>query len=207
MAYGYNNLGSLIQNAWIEKQKGGHMQFLTIQGLMIAWLTMIISLVLDLFPSLTPLRRIKRVLFMIALPVSVVVTTIYWSLILFMPHMILQANPGTTPPTSSTEAPQLMRIPLKMDLALHAAPGVSLLADFMFFERKYDQQTALYAAPVLAALSGALYGTWVEYLAKFNGSFPYPFLTENPFEIRVAIYTGAVTLALVSFWIINSAHP
>ncbi|KZT26283.1 hypothetical protein NEOLEDRAFT_1162307 [Neolentinus lepideus HHB14362 ss-1] len=206
MAYGYSSLGSLVQNAWIERQKGGHTQFLTIQGLMIAWLTMTVSLVLDVVPSFTALRKVKRVLLMIALSVAVVVSSIYWTLVLFMPHMILQANPGTTPPTSSTEAPKLVRIPLRIDLALHAAPGISLLADFLLFEKKYSRNEASYAAPVLSALFGLGYGNWVEYLAKFNGSFPYPFLTENPLEIRVAIYCGAVTLALVSFWLINALH-
>lgn len=32
MAYGYNSLHDLPMNAWIETQKGGHFQFLTIQG-------------------------------------------------------------------------------------------------------------------------------------------------------------------------------
>lgn len=33
MAYGYNSLHNLPINGWIETQKGGHFQFLTIQGL------------------------------------------------------------------------------------------------------------------------------------------------------------------------------
>ncbi|TFK54970.1 hypothetical protein OE88DRAFT_1653557 [Heliocybe sulcata] len=206
MAWGYNNLGSLMQDAWIEKQKGGHSQFLTIQGLLMALLTMAVSLVLDLAPSFAVLRNVKRVLLMVSLPVAVVVSSIYWTLVLSMPHMILQANPGTTPPTSSSEAPQLMRIPLEMDLALHASPALSLLADFLLFEKKYGRNETVYVAPVLAALFGFFYANWVEYLAKFNGSFPYPFLTDNSFEIRVAIYSGAITLALVSFWLINSVH-
>jgi hypothetical protein len=41
----------------------------------------------------------------------------------------------------------------------------------------------------------------------FAPSVPYPFLTENPFEIRVLIYACAAFLALVSFWGINSVHP
>lgn len=36
---------------------------------------------------------------------------------------------------------------------------------------------------------------------------PYPFLTENPFEIRVGIYGGASILALLSFWLLNALHP
>jgi len=207
MAYGWLNLGNLVQDSWISKQKGGHMQFLTIQALMIACLTMVMSLILDLFPSITVLRQTKRAVFMIAMPMSVVVTSIYWTLLLWFPTLILQADPSKTVPTSSTEVPSLMRLPLRMDLALHAVPGVSLLLDFIFFERKYGEKEARYGATLMAALTGTVYGSLVEYFAKFNGSFPYPFLTENPFEIRVAIYFGATTFALVSFWIINALHP
>jgi hypothetical protein len=32
MAYGFNSLSGLAINAWIEGQKGGHYQFLTVQG-------------------------------------------------------------------------------------------------------------------------------------------------------------------------------
>lgn len=35
---------------------------------------------------------------------------------------------------------------------------------------------------------------------------PYPFLTDNPFEIRLAIYVGAGMLAFSSFWLINRVH-
>ena|ERR1700734_3787458 len=70
MAYGYNSLGSLAIDTWIKSQTGGHFQFLTIQGcvkhllveicplnlirfesLSVAWLTMVMSLAADLFPS------------------------------------------------------------------------------------------------------------------------------------------------------------
>ena len=40
--------------------------------------------------------------------------------------------------------------------------------------------------------------------ARNNNLFPYPFLTFNPFEIRVAIYAGATTLALLFFFLLNN---
>ena len=36
---------------------------------------------------------------------------------------------------------------------------------------------------------------------------PYPFLTQNPFNIRVAIYVGASTFAALAFMAINALHP
>jgi len=76
----------------------------------------------------------------------------------------------------------------------------------MFFESKYKRKESLYGAPVVASLAGVGYGSWVEYCASYNGSFPYPFLTENPLEIRLLIYAGATVLALLSFWIMNNVH-
>jgi len=201
MAYGFNSLHYLPINSFIESQKGGHFQYLTIQGLCVAWLTMVTSMAGDVFPSLTALRTIKRGLFMIAMPLAVVISTIYWTLMLFFPSLILQTDPSIA--SSTGEAPLLLRIPLRMDLALHATPALSLLADFVLFERKYTKKQALVGAPIVAGAATLWYSWWAEYCASFNGSFPYPFLTENPFEVRVYIYAGAGTLALVSFWAIN----
>ncbi|KDQ60734.1 hypothetical protein JAAARDRAFT_125221 [Jaapia argillacea MUCL 33604] len=205
MAYGWNNLENLVQDTWIREQKGGHMQFLTIQGLVVAWLTMVFSLAADLFPHIRAARIIKRALFMIAMPLSVVVTSIYWSLLFFAPHLLLQGEPGE--PSSSSKVPEVIRLPLQMDLALHAVPAVSLLVDFFLFEHRYARTEAQYGASLVAAISGLWYAAWVEYCAAHNGSFPYPFLTDNPFPIRVAIYVGATFLALVSFWVINAIRP
>jgi hypothetical protein len=68
MAYGYTSLSGLAISTWIEKQRGGHFQFLTVQGrvqspqnfhqtygisrLVVAWLTAIVSLADELGVSL-----------------------------------------------------------------------------------------------------------------------------------------------------------
>jgi len=202
MAYGYNSLGTLDMDRWIKTQKGGHYQFLTIQGLAVAWLTMVLSLTGDLFPSFIVIKRVKRALLMVALPLAAVISSIYWTLILFLPELILQKDPNIEP--SSPAA--MYFIPVHIDMSLHAAPGLTLLADFIFLEEKFSKNEAQFVAPTIVILSSIWYGTWVEYCASFNGNFPYPFLTENPFEIRIGIYTGAATIALLSFWIINSLH-
>ncbi|OCH95044.1 hypothetical protein OBBRIDRAFT_788778 [Obba rivulosa] len=207
MTYGFASLGTLPADEWIRRQKGGHFQFLTIQGLVVALLTMAVALAADFLPSLNALKFLKRTLFMIAMPLAVVISSIYWTLLTVMPHLILRPDLGPTTPTSSATVPALQRIPLKMDLALHAAPAISLLVDFLLFERKYPRLQARYGAIVVTAIAGIWYACWVEYCAQYNGVFPYPFLTHNPFNIRVAIYAGASGLALVSFWMLNTLHP
>ncbi|KZT11269.1 uncharacterized protein LAESUDRAFT_671055 [Laetiporus sulphureus 93-53] len=211
MAYGYLNLKNVPFNAVIETQKGGHGQFLTIIGLFMAIGTMVLGFTTDLFPSFRAMRKLKRIALMIALPVAVVVTSIYWSLLLLLPEMILRPmvageapHPDASVPSSSEKA--LIHIPLNVDLALHASPAIFLLVDFYLVERKYTRTQAVFGGTVLCAIAGAAYGSWVEYCAKSNDSFPYPFLTENPFDVRVYIYAGASTFALLTFWMLNAVH-
>jgi len=140
---------------------------------------------------------------MTALPLAVVISSIYWTLILLLPELIAQRDPNTE---SSSSPPAMYFIPIHIDLSLHLVPGLALLTDFIFLEQKFSESEARYGAPMIVVLATIWYSSWVEYCASFNSSFPYPFLTENPFEIRIGIYIGAATLALVSFWTINALH-
>lgn len=63
-----------------------------------------------------------------------------------------------------------MRLPLKHDLALHAAPGITLFLDFILFEMKYSHTAASKGAPLAATLFCVWYSSWVEYCASFNGA-------------------------------------
>lgn len=179
---------------WIRSQYGGHFQNLTIQGLILAWLTMLTGLIIEMFPSSSTLRALKRHLFLIAMPLAVVISLIYWTLILLLPSLIVQSDD--------------LRLPLSIDLALHASPASALLVDFFIFDTKYEEREFKYRVPFAATVFAAWYGLWVEHCAENNnGIFPYPFLTENPLEIRVVIYVVAALVAIMSFRLINSFHP
>ncbi|KAG1905975.1 FAR-17a/AIG1-like protein [Suillus fuscotomentosus] len=200
MTYGFISLRMLPMDGWIRAQKGGHFQFLTIQGLATAWLTMVLSLGCDLLPSLTTLRTAKRASLMIALPLTFVISAVYWSLLLFFPSLILQRQlPGLSEPSSS--------IPFNIDFSLHLAPVITLLVDFIFFEKKYTKKQAQIGSPLVVLACGAWYSWWVEYCASYNHTFPYPFLTENPFNIRVGIYAFVSFLAWSCFRLMNALHP
>ncbi|KAH8106738.1 FAR-17a/AIG1-like protein [Cristinia sonorae] len=205
MAYGYMGLHTLPIHSFIVNQKGGHFQFLTIQGLLVAFVTMVLSMLADLVPVLSLIKRAKRAVFMIAMPLAVVISTIYWTLLLAFPHLILRPDmEGESEPSSSSKASQFARIPVQMDLALHAVPAISLLLDFFLLERKYTNKQAIYGGFFVAAASGLWYAWWVEECAKFNGIFPYPFLTFSPFHIRVVIYSVATAFAYVCFLTLNA---
>ncbi|QRW00400.1 FAR-17a/AIG1-like protein [Ceratobasidium sp. AG-Ba] len=198
MAYGFMSLGTIVSDQWIRDQFGGHWQFLTILGLGAAWITMGLSLLGDLFPYARGLNSAKRSLLMISLPVAIVVSSIYWTLMLGFPHLILPPAEVTgepTEPSSSSEAPKFYRIPLKMDMALHAAPAISLVLDFYLLERKYTTRQLKRTAPLLAIVTAISYSLWAEYCASINGAFPYPFLTISPPHIRAVIYFMATLLS------------
>ncbi|KAF9532287.1 FAR-17a/AIG1-like protein [Crepidotus variabilis] len=208
MHNGYNSLGGLEIDKFIQKQYGGHLQYLTIQGLAFAWFAMTLSLAHDSFPSLPFLRNLKRYVMIIAMPLSVVISSIYWTLIVYFPTLIVQgAKEAPGEPNSSADTVASFRIPLKVDLLLHALPAVSLILDFFFFEKKYTNKESKIAVPLTAVLYGIGYGVWIEHCANHNdGVFPYPFLTENNLYGRIGIYAGAAAIAVGSFRILNALH-
>lgn len=214
---------------------------------------MVLSLASDFSPSPQRslfsliLKKAKRAFFLVALPVrtltrgvnpfqltplfqlSVVVTSIYWTLILLFPSLILQAAPAPAVASSSSETPTpaLARIPLSLDLALHFAPAFSFLLDFFLFEKSYDPLAAGLGAATMSTAFGVWYAVWVEYCASYNGtcafyfillasnlyidnsffnSVPYPFLTLNPLPVRIVIYIIVTTIAFLSFRFINTLH-
>ncbi|KAF9780720.1 FAR-17a/AIG1-like protein [Thelephora terrestris] len=199
MYWGFSTVDGGPVGEWMRSNKGQHSQFLTIQGLVVAWLTMVASLMVDIFPSNITLTGAKRWLLMISMPLEVTVSSIYWSLIILFPHLIMPAIP------ESSAAAAFLKLPLKVDLALHALPGIALAFDFFFFEKRYTKFQAARVAPLTAVLFGVWYVSWVEYCASHNERFPYPFL-DSPYYIRAFIYVGAVLQAILSFRVLNSLH-
>lgn len=103
-----------------------------------------------------------------------VISSIYWTLLLLFPVLIIQpSQPGSSPPSSSAEL-GLVRIPLWIDLALHAMPALALVVDFMLFEVKYSRKAVVLNAPIATSLFAVWYSCWVEHCAKINGTCTFP---------------------------------
>ncbi|KAK0484606.1 FAR-17a/AIG1-like protein [Armillaria novae-zelandiae] len=205
MAWAHSQLGNSPIDPIVETQYGGHYQFLTILGLVASLCTMGVALLVDLFPSIPALRSLKRAMLMVCMPVEAVIVSVYWTLLLLFPSLILQKYVPSEL-TSSQDALPLARIPLPLDLAMHVVPGLSLVLDFLVFEKKYSQELVKLAVPVVLTCGG-MYSSWAERNAKLNdGIFPYPFLTENPFETRLSIYIGACVIGYVYFRVLNALH-
>lgn len=133
-----------------------------------SWLTFACALAFDLVP-LQLLSRAKTTLAVLVVPIEGLVSVLYWSLMLVDPALL---NPATAP----GEEP--FRIPLKLDIALHALPALFLWTDFLAFSPPFPQQ----ARPaVIATTATAAYCAWMEYCAQGNGgTYPYPMLSALP---------------------------
>ena len=88
------------------------------------------------------------------------------------PHLILlhQITAAEVPQAQvSTKISPFARIPLSVDLALHATPSLAMLADFFLFESKYKWKDVQVGAPITTAAFALWYGFWVEHCGKING--------------------------------------
>ncbi|KAF8518421.1 FAR-17a/AIG1-like protein [Hysterangium stoloniferum] len=208
MFWAFKQLDTVPMDERIKVGRGGHWQFLTIQCLAIAGLTMVLGALADLFPSVSGIRKHQRKLLMVSLPLAVIVSMIYWSLILFAPSLILPPAPDfDSVLSSSSAASPLARVPLPLDIALHASPLITLLLEFILYQEPYSSYDVSYTAPVLIIVAGIWYGSFVEYCASYNKSFPYPFLTNNILGVRIIIYSCATLLALLTSRAVNALHP
>jgi len=101
---------------------------------------------------------------------NVAISLIYWTLKLLLPAQILQKSwalvDASSPSNAMIEA--LVYIPLEMDLALHAAPAISLTLDFFLFEGKYNRQATHLLAPLLALSYTVWYSWWAERCGAMN---------------------------------------
>ncbi|KAG6333414.1 hypothetical protein ID866_5676 [Astraeus odoratus] len=211
MAYAWSRIGTLPFDDMISQQKGGHLQYLTIQALVGAWGYMGLCLIWDLFPPVRLVQSVwvvKRMLLMVVLPLAFVVTSIYWSLYIFFPSLILRPEVSVVgEPTTANVTPKLVRPPFHVDVAMHISPFATLLIEFLAFERKFSHVHLNTFAPLAMLFYGVSYACWVEYCAAHNGVFPYPFLTLNPLNGRVVVYACVTTLAFGSLRLLNLLHP
>ncbi|WVF72337.1 hypothetical protein IAT40_007150 [Kwoniella sp. CBS 6097] len=221
MLQGWISLQGVEMKKFMEAQYGdanmkffgisflGSFQYLTILGLFGSIAAMLLSGLCDYFPGINVFKSIKRIFLLVSLPVELVISSIYWSIILLAPHLMLPPKPNmasSPEPSSSGMEDGLFRIPLWMDMSMHLAPAVALIIDFFFLEKKFRPPASTIGAFILAATFGASYGVWVEHCASINGAFPYPFLTIMDLPGRVATYVGSTIGAYLVFRGLNAIH-
>ena len=104
---------------------------------------------------------------LVAAPLAIVVTALYWPMVLFAPSLMSSAE-MTTEDGKPAPFSVMFPLPLDIDLGLHAAPLAILLIDWLAFGHQYSKRESATFAPVAAVATGIAYGTWVEWCASAN---------------------------------------
>ena len=134
--------------------------------------TFFVGLVAD--ASSSPLIfRVKTVLSTSSLPLSTLITTLYWSLRAVDPDLVVP--------------PDLM-LPLTADLGFHLAPTLFLLTDFLFLSPPWT--ITVVPSVVLSSSIALTYWIWIERCFGRNGFYPYPLFALLDTTQRVGLFVG-----------------
>lgn len=135
----------------ISESYGWHMQFLTIIALTLSFIVFIIAAVADVTRS-TTLFRVKNALAVVATPLDVVVTILYFGISAIDPTLVV---------------PPEYKIPMAVDLGFHFLPGLLLVFDYLMLSPPWTV-----GAPVVMGLTTAIgfsYWYWIELCYSKNG--------------------------------------
>lgn len=145
----------------ISVSYGSHFQFLTILGLTAALLSFVFGLLSDLTLSPT-LFQGKNAIAVVATPVEVVVSILYWGIHIIDPQLLFQED---------------MQLPLLTDLGFHFAPAVFLTADLILFSPPWT--IPAYGVMLLSTGLAFGYWYWVELCFSINGWYVNVMLRNN----------------------------
>ncbi|KAM0788471.1 hypothetical protein ACM66B_001604 [Microbotryomycetes sp. NB124-2] len=176
--------------AYMDTQYGGQWSFLTVLSLAVSTMTFTSAVLKDFLPSFKLFDTLKTGLSVLAVPVEGLVSVLYWSMQFYDPRLL--TPPGT-----------MFRIPLFLDISIHALPALFLWIDFLAFSPRMSKRVN----PLLISAVGALaYTTWMEYAAKQNKHFPYPFLDHMAPLARSIFYLCMIPVLLGLFRCANGIH-
>lgn len=175
----------------IELQFGSHYQFLTVLGLWFSRLTTLFALSSDISPTSKGMHRFKTMLMALTMPAEVLISLLYWPILLFDPSLLIPPRKVMDPNNPAQFIMETVRLPLLDDLSFHAAPAIFLVLDYLIFEPTFPKD--IHPAAV-SALSTAAYGIWVEICASKNGNYPYPLLQILSNAQRCGLYAVCAIL-------------
>lgn len=168
--------------------KGGHIQFLTNISYVATFIYFWVSVVYHLSQSPT-IGSIKKYFSAVAVCLECIVATVYWSLRLFAPELIVQKN---------------QVVPLDVDLLIHAMPIAFLLIDYFYFCERW--QINNFVALLIMSTLTAAYWFWLQNLIGLDGVYPYPFLNV-PVPQRAVIFAAVGGVAYIFFLACKYLHP
>jgi FAR-17a/AIG1-like protein len=159
---------------------GWHFQYLTIIGLTLSTLTFTLGSLSDI--TLSPrLFLLKNMLSITSAPLSVLISTLYWSLWLIDPALVV---------------PPELELPLLPDLSFHAFPSILLVVDLLFLSPPWTV-TVLPATGISGVIAFA-YWFWIEVCYASNGFYPYPLFELLSTPQRIGLFSLSAGLMVGS---------
>lgn len=116
-----------ITGSAITKQFGGHYQFLTNISLFLTFVTLLLSLSHTLSPSLPFTRELKTLASIMTMPMEVLVSILYWTVLAIDPKLLIPQKRVDDPLNPGQFVMETIRLPLMVDLSMHAFPAILLL--------------------------------------------------------------------------------
>ena len=168
---------------------GGHYQFLTNIALLLSTIYSFVNILYHQ-TSINGIKPLKIHMSAICLSLNVVVSLVYWSLKLFIPHLIMAEKDGG--------------IPLLLDIQIHMIPLLTVAIDYFCFMERWNVPF-LRAYAIVASLT-TLYWFWLEYLITDGASYPYPFLNVEK-NLRIIIFIIVSFIAFSAFVVGKLLHP
>lgn len=182
----YTALAALLvkDDSIISRSYSGHLQFLTVLGLCVTFVSELVSLVAQL-SKLRTLRRLSSWLLQICAPVELLISIMYWSLRMIDGDLVLDPNFA-------------VELSPALDRKLHIYPA--LLEVSRAILDPPDVWRAGVIGPLLTfcVLAGG-YWAWIDHVFTHNEFYPYPLFGLLSFEQRVGLFGACAVLLLILY--------
>ncbi|KAH6961057.1 hypothetical protein HG530_004808 [Fusarium avenaceum] len=179
-SFSYNFYFLTVWDTPIAKSYGWHLQFLTIIGLSVSLLAFVLGALADITSSHT-LFQAKNAVAVIATPMEVVISILYWGLRLIDPKLLI---------------PDDIYIDIIPDVGFHLAPAVLLSLDLVLLSPPWT--IPAYGVMTIGTVLAFGYWYWVELCFSHNGWYPYPLFELLSTTQRAMLFTFAAVLVTVS---------
>ncbi|KAF4487861.1 integral membrane [Fusarium agapanthi] len=179
-SFSYNFYFLTVWDTPIARSYGWHMQFLTIIGLSASLIAFVLGALADITLSQT-LFQAKNAVAVLATPLEVVISILYWGLRLIDPKLLM---------------PDDFYLHIIPDMGFHLAPAVLLSLDLVLLSPPWT--IPAYGIMAISTAIAFAYWYWVELCFSHNGWYPYPLFELLSTTQRVMLFTFSAGLVTVS---------
>ncbi|CAO3614961.1 unnamed protein product [Mucor hiemalis] len=159
---------------------GGHSQYLSVCGLVIATLAFFFR-ILNLLTG--TFRGLYEAFIAVATPLEGIISVLYWALSFYQKDLVLPAGPG-------------VNISFILDICLHLIPAVVCWVDFLAFNQEFKKSPVHILSMYILAM---MYFAWVNQCFEENGYWAHLL-----FEKLSDMQRGALLLS--SAWICSNLY-